>query len=108
MKNAIQKAIYGGYMHRWYMEDDNDPANSLSFREPEKMLLDPEFWRCLGVAMGDGKSKVIKSGGEPVDSISVNIVGGKIIERWRFRWHRFIDHLASGGSADEFFNDLLK
>lgn len=27
---------------------------------------------------------------------------------WRRVWHRFIDHIASGGDAESFFNNLLK
>ena len=27
---------------------------------------------------------------------------------WRLEWHRFIDKIAEGGTADEFFEELLK
>lgn len=56
-------------------------------------LLDPLFWQALGKAMGWGKS----------DEWFEN----RKYDYWQEMWHRFIDHLASGGEPEEFFTNLL-
>lgn len=84
MKEAIQKAIEGGY-------------RQTSFDLSYSPLLDPLFWQALGKAMG----------WEDFEGYDVEGDFSKI-EGWRNHWHRFIDHLASGGDAESFFKELLK
>ena len=33
--------------------------------------------------------------------------GKRFKSEWKEEWHRFIDKLASGGTVEEFFKDLL-
>lgn len=68
----------------------------------ENNPLDREAWIALGKAMGWG---------EPIPCPVAGCKMGhhaKNSKNWRAEWHRFIDYLASGGSADDFFNNLLK
>ncbi len=55
----------------------------------ESILLDRLFWQALGKAEGWNENR---------DSISNN---------WNFYWHKFIDHLATGGNINSFFEELL-
>ena len=114
MKNAIKLAIEGGYGGSWlrlrfksrpdYNHDWKGHERQEVFGEEStrKMLLDPLFWQSLGKAMGwekritgynaFTKGKLNKENNDP----------------WRLEWHRFIDKIAEGGTADEFFEELLK
>lgn len=61
------------------------------------LLIDPEFFRCLGKQQGWGI--------EGVD------IGGMLSDNklpWKWQMHRLIDHLAAGSTPDSFFNELLK
>ena len=55
-------------------------------------LLDRTFWQALGKALG------WKPFNSPLDEMLT----------WQYEWHRFIDHLASGKPADDFFKELLE
>jgi hypothetical protein len=89
-------------------------------------LLDPEFWRALGKAMGwggsatwvctdtcdwwcnDCKFGLVKQTETPLEfrgGVHVDCPKSKL---WLVNWHRFIDHLAEGKDAESFFNELLK
>ena len=89
MENAIKKAIEGGY------EPDKIKMYGAS-EWRQLLLLDPDFWKCLGKALGWGYD-FVRDPSEIYDQ-----------EQWKDEWHRFIDHLASGKSADSFFEELLK
>lgn len=58
----------------------------------KKNSLDPIRWQALGKALGWPKP----------DRFNRYKVG------WVYQWHLFIDHIASGKSADEFFKELVK
>ena len=58
--------------------------------------LDPSFWRSLAKAMGWG---------DP-DEIPTGEINNPICPAWLEKWHRFIDHLAEGKTAEEFFKEL--
>ena len=60
----------------------------------QEIALDPNFWRCLGKALGWGKDTYDYERGEDTD--------------WKWHWHRFIDALSEGKTADDFFGELLK
>ena len=117
MKKAIQKAIEGGWKYDDYCDSGCGDRH---------ILLDPFFWKCLGKAMGWNKGWYFgwfvkrEHGGSwewrHADDNSVfwggypheapNIVFSR--ESWLYNWHRFIDHLADGGTAKDFFDKLLK
>lgn len=100
MKEAIQKAIEGGYKATttWkntFTHDVEERANTASV-----ILLDSLFWQALGRALGWPKKA------EPKESKG-SIVNLLFETHWRYQWHLFIDHLASGESTEEFFTTLL-
>ena len=103
IEEVLKKATEGGY-HRHGSEgmhsdsagansacspwtrNDNDPICVADVQEP---LLDPHFWRALGLALGwhagvDKKCLIYD-------------------QWWRQPWHRFIDHLADGHTPEAFF-----
>lgn len=112
MKEAIQKAIEGG----WGKEQFSASHLNLRVVNTEEgsidmpldcVFLDPLFWQALGKAMGwEGKVQ------EVIDTRTENPrfqVGGWVNKGdWKTEWHRFIDHLAEGKDAESFFNELFK
>lgn len=99
MKDAITKAIEGGYkITARHRHGDGFPSDSVN---EDVLLLDPLFWQCLGKALGwSGK----------VDMKFINAFGNTLvieqIQRWEMHQHKFIHHLADGKDADDFFNNL--
>ncbi len=91
IKKAIQEGGYGKRNYRW--NDDTIEERNLPFLEKEEILLDPLFWQALGKAEGWEK--------DGSDTYFSNWTS------WQYYWHRFIDHLAEGKSADSFFEELL-
>ena len=89
IQKAIQKAIETGYNPDWNTD--------------EKHLLDPLFWQALGKALGWGDYAPYG-----LESESPAGYDDARLNSWRWHWHRFIDHLASGKDVDEFFKELLK
>lgn len=89
-EQAIKKAVSVGYKD--YTES---PSHSTS-KYHSDILLDPDFWKCLG-----------KAEGWIVEMPSRYSFNDEIAE-WEHYWHSFIDHLADGGNIDDFFNNLLK
>lgn len=85
IKRAIEK---GGYKERYV--DEGHLHGSLCI---EQILLDPAFWQCLSKAEG-WECKRHKA--------------CKADLKWKKKWHSFIDALADGKTADEFFQELLK
>ncbi len=94
IEQAIKKAIEGGYkripsdfslgFENGYLINYGDCGQVWL----EAILLDPQFWQCLGKAMG-----------------------WQMVREWEGRywkkyWHRFIDHLAENKSIDSFFKEL--
>lgn len=93
MKEAIQKAIEGGYKNYVLCSEHG--------YEYGQVWLDPLFWQALVKSMGwddlvnywtclnsDGTSKIY-------------------LNRWENEMHNFIDHLAKGKDTEEFFNNLI-
>lgn len=99
MKEAIQKAIIGGYGFR-------KTGKMFSEMLDEEHLLDPEFWQCLGKALGFEPKKVPETGRIYLTS-PYGYALDKQVNWWEYTMHRFIDHLAEGKDVDEFFKDLL-
>lgn len=92
LTETIKKAIAGGWS---YKKNQNTFINFESdvVQNYEKIFLDPLFWSALGKAMGWNDYY-------HVDGLHVSRV------EWRYRWHRFIDTLASGKSIEDFFKEL--
>lgn len=122
MKKIIKKAIEGGYDFKgninsvglgdgkWGIDTLSPGTIVISRKEVtidyaeivkykmdiSTILLDPKFWQTLGKAEG-WRSEYYSS--EDADII---------MEPWRVQWHQFIDHLAEGKPAEEFFAGLLR
>lgn len=100
VEQAIEKAIEGGLVEntQWKLKSANrywviwvDGAGADITIPLEKYLLDPLFWQSLGKALG---WKIENSSHQPYG------IG------WIYYWHRFVDFLAEGKSAEDFFKEL--
>jgi hypothetical protein len=105
MKQAIQKAIEGGW-HPTYLT----LPHLSKFKSDKEVLLDPLFWQAFGKAMGWGLGGHFRDcpalkDGYYSPSIECNC---EKRENWQYHWHRFIDHLSEGKDAESFFKDLIK
>jgi hypothetical protein len=106
IQEAIHKAVEGGYhLHGSDgMDTDDDGAHracsawtrndtaSTWVAGVQASLLDPHFWRALGLALGWHE-------GVDMKCLIYN-------QWWRQPWHRFIDHLADGKPPEAFFEHL--
>ncbi len=126
METAIKKAIEGGWgprgdtrskpvekirtraRHmpmRWAYFKNHD-GSTISMHRME-VCGDPTFWQslCLGAKLITPTIDRHNSGkfsGPRIEKVRVTKR-----ETWVYYWHDFIDHLASGGTPDDFFKDLL-
>lgn len=111
MEQVITRAIVeGGYgPHQWREWFIQDPHTQWTGHQWEtifspdaqrKHVLKPEFWQALGKALGWEERINLQWSNK-------NLPIG-MDTHWLYQWHRFIDHLAEGKSADIFFNELLK
>ena len=93
MKNAIKLAIEGGWDERRWYENHTHICSAI--------FLDTLFWQALGKAMGWEKvvETHVTDSGKRLTPV--------LIPSWHYQWLRFIDHLAEGKDADEFFTNLL-
>lgn len=111
METAIKKAIEGGWKcwgrnglsfrpstspRQFRFEGEDYPPFLVGYQE---ITLDPAFWVALG--------KACEWEGIQWYSIYDGFRPSSWTHRYHYEWHRFIDHLASGKSADEFFEELL-
>lgn len=102
MERAIKKAIDGGWRHKNVETEDEEPAMiRFVVSNPHKTLLDPLFWQALGKAEGWEKYEA----GRP---FYVGADRSRNYPEWKREWHLLIDHLARGGSIDEYFIKILK
>lgn len=116
MKEAIQKAIEGGYKDIKHAERKYDCIDGMRYLtvyfshsseaanyDYDEILFDKEFWQSLGKALGWPDDKLAYYSLVEIDG---EIENGKI-PLWHYHWHRFIDHLAEGKEAEKFFTSLL-
>ena len=86
IEQVLQKAIEGGWNPPYRKEEyegDSIPINT---------FLDPQFWQSLGKALGwTARGQQLAMDSKPT---------------WLLEWHRFIDHLAEGKTAEEYFKTL--
>ncbi len=59
----------------------------------EEVLMRPDFWQCLGKAMGWTDNHI--SQGFPHYG-----------KQWHFEWHRLINRLAEGKTIEDYFKQL--
>lgn len=67
-----------------------------------RVLIDRQFWKSLGVALGWKERCLTRHN----DSIAERELMPKEVPEWRWKWYRFIDHLAEGKSVDSFFEEI--
>lgn len=146
MKEAIQKAIEGGYaiQNSYYaipvvftkLVNTNKyhttfEINDTCWKQNEKgedievpmttshhtssILLDPLFWQCLGKSLGWNEVEIYMSDYEndhPFMGGTIDYPYGEgagmtyKVEGWKYYWLQFINHLAEGKDAEEFFNNF--
>ncbi len=130
MKEAIQKAIEGGWETK---HNFNDWGGEIMSDFANEALLDPLFWQALGKALGWGHCLNCGDSGEvpigenrvtldmaidagdrslegtlhSVEMGQCEVCGGTQSGDYLYHWHRFIDHLAEGKDAESFFSSLL-
>jgi hypothetical protein len=96
IEQAIKKAIEGGFTYKaegWNL----DAAIPIT-------MLDPSFWQSLGQAMG--WIAINRHEHEMGQECNGFCILDEKQEGWKNRWHRFIDHLAKGKSAESFFETI--
>lgn len=98
MKNAIEKAIEGGYEHDLIsgLLSDFEKGIYANWNNYCVLLLDPLFWQALGKSLGWPKISAY-----PRESDNE-------FETWKMTWLYFIDHLAEGKDPESFFTNLLE
>jgi len=98
IEQAIKTAEGRGY--RW----------GLGYEDWAFATVEPEFWRALGDALGWNHCRACDGTGytgtshDPYPCPNCRCSG--VRKSWLAEWHRFIDHLATGGSAVTFFESL--
>ncbi len=100
METAIKKAIEGGWRNDFKPDFIVSMETFICRQDKYKVLLDPKFWQALGKAEGWKRSREVWCYG------STKFQQCK--ERWQNEMHTFTQHIANGGTIDEFFNNLLK
>lgn len=80
MKDAIQKAIEGGWKYNYS-------------KDIYCLWLDPLFWQALGKQQGWS---------EETDFSDI------YDKEWTYNLHQFIDHTIEGGEIEDFFKELIK
>lgn len=81
-KQAIEKAKSAGWQPPEPCELDG-----IKFNHYGDTILDPEFWKCLGVALGWGTNTTES--------------------QWYYEAFRFYDLMLTGGDTEQFWQTLL-
>lgn len=89
----IEKAISGG----WILPTPNfaphpDDSTHIEWDSSAQIVLDPEFWKCLGKSLGWRES---------VDR-NITVYGD-----WKSNAHKFYDLILDGQPTDKFFQEIL-
>ena len=90
------------------IEEHQGRASSSTTFSYDEFFLDPLFWQSLGKGCGWQDEFCTQCGKSPEKHIprSRPCPGAGSIPDWLSRWHSFIDCLAKGKSAEEFFKEL--
>ena len=97
METTIKKAVEGGYVvKKMEVKFQSYITGEHAVMTPDQpiqmMVLDPLFWQALGKSEGWEESKLCPIGQCP---------------EWEWKMCKLMIHLASGGTIDEFFTNLL-
>ena len=117
IKEAIQKAIEGGYsllslakklgiknlgsvdVGTRYILVSSYQGNTKQLCSFEKIFLDPSFWKALGKSLGWEEDLFYQA--SPVHSHI-----GETMDESLWYWLNLIRHLSEGGSIEDYFKDL--
>lgn len=88
IQQAIEKATENGWQDRGFANIKKSEFET---------VLDREFWIALGKAMGWKTIKDLERG---------QYIHPDTQPEWLYHWHRFIDSLAAGKTAEDFFANL--
>ena len=92
IQKAIEKSIEGGYDRDLTFQMDIYSSGDRT------IFLDPEFWKCLGKAMGWKKEKIINT-----PRLGTNI---KVKAEWTKQAIRFFTETMEGKSPEDYFKNL--
>lgn len=118
IQSAIQKAVEGGYPEVLQGMPKENIENYVghtarSNHSVNELILNPLFWQALGKSMGWFRmEKVCRNCKEPKPLKACQKCGCysyELVEEealWRHNWHRLIDHLAEGGTIEDYFARL--
>ena len=95
------ETYYGGASSAYSAWTRKDNASTFMVAV-EETFLDPEFWRALGRALGWDHAIMTVHTVENGRPTLVTRAG----QHWVSHWHRFIDFLADGKTAEDFFKSL--
>jgi hypothetical protein len=101
MREAIQKAIEGGYGFQGLIPGTNYYNSYVNDLNNSDTLFDPLFWQSLGKALW--WSVTDQCWGCGYDEGATDNT-----PEWKVYWHSFIDHLAEGKDPEDFFKQLLQ
>lgn len=103
---AIKLAKKSGYNPTF--TNDIDPE--IAIYGYNTFLVDPSFWESLGKGLGWQGFR--KSAGDSTwalyDSKSDGVFDTSWMPEYKYKWHKFIDHLAENKDPQLFFKELLK
>ena len=105
IQDAIKKAIKGGYKDDGFVLDSGVMDYSHCF-------LNPQFWQCLMKNLNKDRAipweLVCEDCGTTTSDCECQMSGrgARRIPLWKYQWHSFIDHLASGKTVEDYFKNL--
>lgn len=106
-EQAIKIAIENGYKFTIRM----NMASARHKSNQSVIVLDPAFWRALGLGLGWGDENGIDSRtfwNGTVDYPEVSDEGIGYREISRYKMHCFVDHLHSDKDTESYFKNLLE
>ena len=106
IEEAIKKAIKEGWKPGGIAIEPIQKVLSHYAENWEYPTTDASFWKSLGKAVGWPNHYHLQLGGGVTPCDKRDDMGPHSVSGWRAHWHRFIDHLADGKSAEEFFESL--
>lgn len=105
-QKAIELAMEGVYTNETISANpEKNIMWKAGFVDVPNCFLDPLFWQALGKSLGlkseirYGKCSHPDCDGSGCEKPNTG--------NWKYQWHRFIDHLASGGTPEKFFEGLI-
>lgn len=105
IEKCIREAVEKGGYEPWFnlLRVEKEIGFKEAFwRMYSGIFFDSAFWQALGKARGwdDLRDGIKEARIDYLDYANGTIFG------WKSVWHRFIDHLAEGRDAEEFFASL--